>query len=214
MSVVQLGSLAEVYGAALRGEHCHVVDALGAAPLPVSTWRGSADHADRALLAHCDGPTLDVGCGPGRMAEHLMRSGRAVLGIDVVAEAVRQTRARGVAALVRDVYDHLPGEGRWSSVLLADGNIGIGGDPRRLLSRTASLLAPGGRVVVDLAPPGNGIETRRLRLRTAAAQSRSFDWTTVAADRIGMLSSGTRLSVSVLDEYDGRWFAVLVKDLW
>lgn len=202
----------DVYTAALRGEHCQVVGGSGVVQLPVEAWTRPADHVDRALLARCDGPTLDVGCGPGRMAEHLARSGRAALGIDVVPEAVFQARARGVAALLRDVYDPLPGEGRWSTVLLADGNVGIGGDPRRLFARVASLLAPGGRIVVDLAPPGTGVTTRMLRLRTASARSQPFSWSTVAADRVGVTCSGLGLSVSRIEEFQGRWFAVLVKD--
>lgn len=203
---------AEVYSAALRGEHCHVVGPSGAVQLPIAVWSRPADRSDRAVLAHCDGPTLDVGCGPGRMAEHLTRSGRAVLGIDLVPEAVHQTRARGAAALVRDVFDPVPGEGRWGTVLLADGNIGIGGDPRRLLSRAAALLVPGGRVVVDLAPPGSGLETRRLRLRTAGAQSEAFVWSIVATDRIGVVCAGLGLVVDRLEHHQDRWFAVLAKD--
>lgn len=206
-------SFSQVYSAALRGERCHVLGVgSGDLPLPVSVWTRKADASDRVLLGHCVGPTLDVGCGPGRMAEHLVRSGRAALGIDVVPEAVAQTRDRGVAALVRDVFEPLPGEGRWSSLLLADGNIGIGGDPRRLLARSAMLLAPGGRVVVDLAPPGTGVRTRSLQLRTAALQSEPFAWSTVAADLVGVVCGGLGLSVALLDRCDDRWFAVLVKE--
>ncbi|MFL6105930.1 MAG: class I SAM-dependent methyltransferase [Marmoricola sp.] len=205
-------SFTDVYSAALRGEHCHVIGSAGTARLPVENWTRPADDADRVVLGHCDGPTLDVGCGPGRMAEHLTRSGTAALGIDVVAEAVQQARARGVAALERDVFEHLPGEGRWSTVLLADGNVGIGGDPRRLLQRSAQVLAPGGRIVVDLAPPGTGVETRMLRLRTRSAQSQPFAWSTVAADRIGVTAAGLGLLVGFLGEVQDRWFAVLTKD--
>ena len=39
-------------------------------------------------------------------------------------------------------------------MLLADGNIGIGGRPARLLQRCAQLLAPGGQILVE-AEPGN-----------------------------------------------------------
>jgi hypothetical protein len=39
-------------------------------------------------------------------------------------------------------------------VLLADGNIGIGGLPARLLQRCTQLLAPGGRILIE-AEPGN-----------------------------------------------------------
>ncbi len=80
-----------------------------------------------------------------------------------------------------------PGEGRWETALLADGNIGIGGDP-------VALLAPGGRaarardgrVVVDLAPPGTGVDTRRAwRSAPRAATSRPFPWAVVGVDAIG-----------------------------
>jgi SAM-dependent methyltransferase len=209
---VVAASYADVFGAALNGEPCELVGSRRAVPLPVASWTRAADSSDRVVLTHCEGPTLDVGCGPGRMAEHLTRSGRAALGIDLAPEAVRQARARGVAALVRDVFDHVPGEGRWSTVLLADGNIGIGGDPRRLLARSAQLLAPGGRVVVDLAPPGTGIETGELRLRIAGAESEPFVWSRVAADRVGVVSAGLGLSVGRTVRHQDRWFAVLVKD--
>ena len=54
-------------------------------------------------------------------------------------------RSCGALALHRDVFATVPGTGRWARVLLADGNIGIGGDPDALLSRVAELLKPPGR---------------------------------------------------------------------
>jgi hypothetical protein len=54
--------------------------------------------------------------------------------------------------LHRSVFDPLPGRGRWATVLLADGNIGIGGRPARLLLRCAELLAPGGRILIETEP--------------------------------------------------------------
>ncbi|HEX5199142.1 MAG TPA: methyltransferase domain-containing protein [Actinoplanes sp.] len=116
----------------------------------------SQDHlpGDEALLARCDGPTLDVGCGPGRLAGSLARRGCPALGIDISDVAVRLARRRGATALRRDVFGPLPGAGRWQHVLLADGNIGIGGDPARLLRRCRRLLAPHGRLHVEAAAPG------------------------------------------------------------
>jgi SAM-dependent methyltransferase len=211
VSAVQT-SFAEVFSSALRGEPCHVVGSAGAAQqLPVAAWRRRADLSDIAVLACCTGPTLDIGCGPGRMTQHLAELGHATLGIDVVPEAVFQTRERGVAAMLRDVFEPLPGEGRWASALLADGNIGIGGDPRRLLLRVGELLKPGGRVVVDLEPPGTGFETRTLRLSTPSYTCRPFPWAVVGADAIGLISAGTGLSVGSLNQYGDRWFAVLKK---
>ncbi|MGH3346947.1 MAG: class I SAM-dependent methyltransferase, partial [Nocardioides sp.] len=121
-----------VFARALQGQQCHVVEVDGYAEarlLPVGDWVRAADGADRLLLDRCIGPTLDVGCGPGRLSERLADLGHVVLGIDVVPEAVRQTISRGAIALRRNVFATLPGEGRWSTALLADGNIGIGGDP-------------------------------------------------------------------------------------
>jgi SAM-dependent methyltransferase len=213
MTVVPIrSSYAAVFASALRGEPCHVVGLTGDPQvLPVADWTRPVDGADLAVLAHCRGETLDVGCGPGRMTRALAEHGHAVLGIDVVPEAVRMTRRRGAAALVRDVFASVPGEGRWHTVLLADGNIGIGGDPRALLGRVRSLLAPGGRVVVDLAPPGAGLRTRSLRLQTSALRCRPFPWSVVGADVIGTVAVGAGLSVRGLHSHGDRWFAVLEK---
>jgi SAM-dependent methyltransferase len=203
----------EVFAAALRGIPCDVVG-LGPepSPLPVAHWTRTADASDRAVLAHCAGSTLDIGCGPGRMSAHLAALGRCVLGIDVVVEAVELARGRGVAALCRDVFSPIPGEGRWETALLTDGNIGIGGDPVRLLRRVHALLAPRGRAVVDLAPYGVGIRTTSVLLRTERQSSRPFTWSVVGAEAVGAVAAAAALCVRSTHEYAGRWFAVLVKE--
>jgi hypothetical protein len=47
------------------------------------------------------------------------------------------------------VFEPLPGQGRWGTALLADGNIGIGGYPDELLRRCVRLLAPGGQLLIE-----------------------------------------------------------------
>ncbi|MET7644963.1 class I SAM-dependent methyltransferase [Streptomyces sp. NPDC005426] len=121
-------------------------------PLEVERWCAGADAADRSALRRCEGPVLDIGCGPGRLVAELAGRGHRALGIDVSAAAVARTRRLGGPALRRSVFEPLPGEGRWGTVLLLDGNIGIGGDPRRLLERAAGLLAPGGLLVAETVP--------------------------------------------------------------
>ncbi len=210
-------SFSNIFSRALRGHPCLVVG-LGAEPepLPVADWTREADYADGALLAHCEGATLDIGCGPGRLGARLVELGHVVLGVDVVPEAVRQTRERGVAAVVRDVFESLPGEGRWLSVLLADGNIGIGGDPVALLRRARALLDPRGRVVVELAGPGRGHRTAWAELHCGEARSRPFRWSLVGTDAIEALAAGAGLRVASTHAFgDGsggsprRWCAVL-----
>lgn len=203
-------SFRSVFSSALLGRGCHVewLDDR-CAPLPVGHWSDVADAADRAVLEHCVGPTLDLGCGPGRMAEHLASRGQRVLAVDVVPEAAALAALRGLSTWVGDVFEPLPEEGTWGTALLADGNIGIGGDPARLLRRVRDLVAPGGRVVVDLAAPGSGIRHRWARIRTVHHTSRPFRWAEVAADAVEPLARAAGLARIERHDHRGRWFAVL-----
>ncbi|MCP9205744.1 methyltransferase domain-containing protein [Streptomyces sp. NEAU-Y11] len=121
-------------------------------PLEVERWCADADPADRTVLTRCRGPVLDIGCGPGRLVAALALLGRPCLGIDVSQAAVARTIGAGGPALCRSVFEPIPGEGRWGTALLIDGNIGIGGDPRALLTRVGRVLAPDGLVLVEVAP--------------------------------------------------------------
>jgi SAM-dependent methyltransferase len=201
---------AEVFEEALRGEECRLHGRTRRPlPVPVREWRRPPDASDHALLEHCTEATIDVGCGPGRMAHGLVLTRKWAVGIDVVPEAVAQTRARGVLALRLDVFDRVPGEGMWGSALLADGNIGIGGDPVRLLGRVGQLLSDTGRVVVDVEPPGAGVTTRRLRIECRGRHSEEFPWTWVGADAVAGLATEAGFVRSAVHEHEGRWFAVL-----
>nr|WP_246122422.1 class I SAM-dependent methyltransferase [Actinoallomurus bryophytorum] len=44
------------------------------------------------MLKHCHGPTIDLGCGPGRLVQALTARGVRALGIDTSPWAVRQCR--------------------------------------------------------------------------------------------------------------------------
>ena len=134
-----------------------------------------------------------------------------MLGVDIVREAVEQTRRRGVPALRRDVFEPMPGEGSWDTVLLADGNIGIGGAPHRLLRRTAELINPHGRVVCDLAAPGTGLSVHSARIANRRLRSATFPWAQVGSDAIGPVAADAGLAVEHVGERRGRWFAVLTK---
>jgi SAM-dependent methyltransferase len=199
-----------VFTQALRGAPCSVVgldDTPGT--LPVGSWSRDADDADRAILDLCESPALDVGCGPGRMAAALIDAGVIALGIDVVDEAIDQAVDRGAPALRRDVFEALPGEGRWATVLLADGNLGIGGDPEVLLTRVAELLAPGGRVVAEVAAPGIVAKSVWASIECDGLRSSPFRWSVVGVDDIDEVARGAGLRVADLQCHGDRWVVVL-----
>lgn len=204
----------EAYEAALGGMPCEVLNHGRSTSLPVERWLGPANPADgRLLLAHCVGQTLDVGCGPGRLTAALVEGGVMAMGIDVSPAAVQSALQRGATALCRDVFGVVPGAGRWHHLLLADGNVGIGGDPVRLLRRSGELVRRGGTVVVELAAPGIGVRRERLRLRVRGRISSPFDWAYVGADAADALACAAGLEVVAVDGVDGRWVAVLRRPL-
>ncbi len=120
-------------------------------PLEVERWCARADTADMAVLRRCEEAVLDIGCGPGRLVAALTTLGHRALGIDAHPAAVTRTIRSGGAALCRSVFDSLPGEGRWGTALLLDGNIGIGGDAAALLRRIAEITAPRSLLLVEAA---------------------------------------------------------------
>lgn len=177
--------------------------------LDLAEWDRPDDEHDRALLDLCVGPTIDVGCGPGRLAAALARRGHVVLGIDVLGHAVGAAVRRGASALCRDVFDALPGEGRWGTVLLADGNLGIGGDPVALLRRLREVIASTGRVVAEVAPPGTPLESGWATVRAEAETSDPIRWSVVGVDDIDGLAATAGFLVSDVCRLGTRWGAVL-----
>ena len=193
-----------MFDQALKGRPSWL-DLVGTPPreLSVARWHADADGGDSVLLDACTGPTLDVGCGPGRLVAALLSRHVEALGVDVSPEAVRRTTERGGVAIRRDVFDLLPGEGLWQHVLLADGNIGIGGDPVLLLRRVRQLLRPSGTVVVEVEPPGSGLTVGQARVRAEGFEGQWFPW--AWSDAESLTADGFFLVWQ--RERAGRWFA-------
>lgn len=175
-------------------------------PLPVEGWLRESP-GDKSILDRCEGPTLDIGSGPGRLTVALAERGIPALGIDITPYAVDLARSSGALVMLRDVFDRVPGTGRWTTVLLADGNIGIGGDPAALLRRVSELLAPQGRALVELEPPGSPLRREQVRLCHAGSASAWFPWAYVGADHITDVAYDAGLGQVDIWTVDGRWFA-------
>lgn len=179
--------------------------------LNVDRWRAEADHVERSLLGTLMDPVMDVGCGPGRIVAALAEEGRVALGVDVSDAAVAETRRRGAAALTRSIFAPLPGENRWASVVLFDGNIGIGGDPVALLSRVRSLLAPGGTALVEVDPPGVASGPLTVRIEHDDHRGPWFAWARVSADDIADHLIAAQLEPRGVELCGDRWFARAIR---
>jgi SAM-dependent methyltransferase len=202
--------LGELYEDALAGRSRPEIEHTDGrrSPLRVDDWL-RVIPGDTSILDRCQGPTLDVGSGPGRLTVALAERGVPSLGIDITPTAVQLARSSGALALHRDVFATVPGTGRWARVLLADGNIGIGGDPAALLARVAELLKPLGQALVEVQPPGSPQAREMVRLSHAGRFSTWFPWASIGADQISELGLAAGLAVTEVWTNAGRWFAAL-----
>ncbi|MEH3143152.1 MAG: class I SAM-dependent methyltransferase [Mycobacterium kyogaense] len=201
-----------VYDAALRGQRCWVRGAdYQTRELPVQRWLGECDDdpCDVALVTRCEGATIDLGCGPGRVVAWLARHGVPALGIDQSAVAVHLATRRGARALRGDVFDELPREGWWQTVVLADDSIGMGADPLRLFNRCRALLRDGGHCVVEFDPAVTGTVSTMQRLESDTEIGPWFPWASVGLDAIEEFGQRVSLRLKDVEVFGDRGIAEL-----
>lgn len=200
------------FDAALAGRATALLDSDGrSSTLPARRWRRPADADDAWLLDRCQGPTVDLGCGPGRLLVALARHGVVALGVDHSPVARAHCRRRGVAMVLRDVFTPLPGEGGWRHALLADGNIGIGGDPAALLARSARLLTAGGTVLVEVDPDPTTDWRGTVQVHGAGGLGPVTPWARVGVAALRQAGQAAGLTV-VAERPGARAFAELRAD--
>lgn len=178
--------------------------------LDLPRWTAPADGADAALLDRCTAPTLDLGCGPGRLTRALVARGLDCLGVDVAPVAVALARSGGSPVLHASAFDEVLDDTRWGTVLLADGNVGIGGDPVALLRRCRDLLLPGGQVLAELEPPASRSGSERVRVESSSGRTSSwFDWARLAAGDAPQVALQAGLVPAETWSSGSRWFTRL-----
>ena len=131
---------------------------------PVSSFYRPAgqplpDLHSRALSL-CRGRVLDLGAGTGRHALELQSAGHEVVAVDVLPEAAKIMRDRGVVDArcgdIRAVW-----EDRFDTVIMLMHGIGVVGDIHGLgllLERLPKILRPGGRLICDSADLAAALE--------------------------------------------------------
>jgi SAM-dependent methyltransferase len=94
------------------------------------------------------GALLDLGCGTGEDALHLMRNGISVRAIDASPEMVRIARGRGVDASVLGIEELNTVQGCFDGVLSNFGAFNCIGDLLAVRQPLARLVRPGGHLAV------------------------------------------------------------------
>lgn len=195
---------------------------------PLARW--PAPERDAIGLAR--GRVLDIGCGPGRVALHLQRTGHSVTAIDPSPLTAAVARARGVQdarVLALEGVGSL--DGRYDSFILFGDNFGLFRSRRtaaRLLRTIADVAAPDARILaatrdfhqaeepVDIAYAATNVARGRMagqlrvRIRYRSYRTPWFDHLQVSQDEMAQLADlgGWRLADRI---GDGAYFVGLLE---
>jgi hypothetical protein len=129
--------------------------------------------------------------------------------VDLSPVAVQLARGRGAEVINGSLWSQVPRAGTWKTILLLDGNIGIGGAPVLLLRRSGELLADGGAIVVEVDPPGALTHRVRVRLEAPGVVSEWFRWARVGSDGVAGVAARAGFEVAEARTLAGRTFVTL-----
>lgn len=111
-------------------------------------WIAAARAAHVPPATHDRSVLVDIGCGAGVLAPHVVSLGHRHIGIDVVEQSLLQARDRGIVPVVADAT-RLPLRSETADVVVAGEVLEHVTDPERLLSEVLRVLKPGGTLVMD-----------------------------------------------------------------
>ena len=177
-------------------------------PLPLHRYLGRADRIDEKLLKGVRGPVLDVG-SDREPSPRLGLKGRIRARRRPLAGSRSACHRPGGEGIVASIFDELPGDGQWTSALLLDGNIGIGGAPERLLTRIAALLCDHGELLVELDSPTAPTSSTIARIETDRSVSSWFPWARVSVRDLDFVARSGGFEVGERWCDTRRWFARL-----
>ncbi len=116
-------------------------------------WPSSLKKA----ISYAKGKTLDIGCGPGRVALYLQKKGFNVTGIDISPLALKVSRLRGLKKTkLLSITDLQPGIGLFDTIVLFGNNFGLLGgfnQARRLLKVFFKITSPAARIIAQTLDP-------------------------------------------------------------
>ncbi len=193
------------------------------------SWRAH----ERAAMRHVRGRVLDVGCGAGRVALHLIERGHEVAGIDVSPLAIETCRLRGLAQVeVRSIVTIGRDLGTFDTIVMAGSNFGLFGSrerAHRLLRRMASITPATGRIVASTRDPHMTAEEEdrrymernvrrgrtpgqwRIRIRYRDRCTPWFDHLTVSEAEMGTVLDATRWRIAKVLPGPNAGYAVVLE---
>ena len=192
-------------------------------------------HLQKAM-GFVAGRTLDVGCGAGRIALHLQKSGIEVVGIDHSPLAVQTCRERGLRDVIVMPVTQISSNrlGVFDSIVMTGNNFGLVGNPKRarwLLLRLHRMTTEHGRILAETTDPyatddpihlayqernrqrGRMSGQYRHRERYRNLKGPWYDWLFVSRVEMREIVAGTGWAVRRFIEPEGaQYIAILEKD--
>ena len=123
------------------------------------------------------GDLLDVGCGQGRLLKLLASRAKRVVGVDIDPDARRLARAEVLLAglpncTLRQGNMHaLPFADAEFDTIILDDVLASARAPSRALQEALRLLRPGGRILLLVAVPPDGVNDLRKQFSALAADA-------------------------------------------
>jgi 2-polyprenyl-6-hydroxyphenyl methylase/3-demethylubiquinone-9 3-methyltransferase len=111
-------------------------------------WLAAARAALVPPAGGTDAVLVDLGCGAGLLAPHLVGKGYRHIGVDLTASALAQAAEHGVTPVRGDVL-HTPLADGCADVVSAGEILEHVVDPRVAVAEACRLLRPGGLLVLD-----------------------------------------------------------------